>query len=116
MPPTMTWIYGAGGFGRETLDACEAAGIDVDGFLDDGRAGEMVAGRPIRRAEDVPVGRFVVAIADPAVRVRLHASLASEGWEPITVVDPRAVVGARSTVGPGSVVLATAYVSVDVTL
>lgn len=115
-PAVVMWIYGAGGFGRETLDACGAAGIEVEGFLDDARAGATAVRRPVRRPTDVSPGHFVVAIADPAVRLRLHASLVVDGWEPRTVLDPRATIGIRSTVGEGSIVLATAYVSVDVSL
>ncbi len=110
------WIYGAGGFGRETLDACRAAEIDVEGFVDDGLAGGEVRGLPIVGPDDASPGRFVVAIADPAIRARLHRSLVDDGWEPVSVVDPRAVVGTDSAVGPGSIVLATAFVSCDVTL
>lgn len=110
------WILGAGGFGRETHGACVNAGLFVDGFLDDGLAGHEVYGHLVCRATDVPPAEFVVAIADPGVRLRLHRSLIAEGWSPVTVVDPRAVVGPGSAIGPGSILLATAFISCDVAL
>lgn len=110
------WIYGAGGFGRETHDACVAAGIDVDGFLDDGVAGQPLRGLPVRRRLELPPASFVVAIADPGTRLDLHRSLVDDGWTPQSVVDPRAVLGSNVTLGDGSIVLATAFVSCDVTL
>lgn len=110
------WIYGAGGFGRETHDACLAAGIAVDGFLDDGPAGASVRSLPVRRAADVAPASFVVAIADPSIRSRLHRSLGEVGWHAVSVIDPRAVVGTGTTIDDGSVVLPTAFVSCDVRL
>ena len=109
------WIYGAGGFGRETHDACIAAGLGVDGFLDD--SGEAsLRDVPVVSANEVEPTEFVVAIADPAVRLRLHRRMIDDGWRPVSVMDPRAVIGSGSSVGIGSVVLATAFVSCDVTL
>ncbi len=110
------WIYGAGGFGRETHDACRAAGLDVTGFLDDGLAGQEVRRLPVRLPTDVGPAPFVVAIAEPTIRLRLHEELVDDGWSPVTVADPRAVVGEGSSIGDGSIVLATAFVSCDVRL
>lgn len=110
------WIYGAGGFGRETLDACGAAGISVDGFLDDSPPSESIRSLPVERADSCSPGPVVVAIADPAIRRRLQTSLLEDGWQLGSVVDPRAVVGTGSVLGDGAVVLATAFVSCDVTL
>lgn len=110
------WIYGAGGFGRETHDAAIAAGASVDGFVDDALAGTMLRSLPVQRAVDVEPSSFVVAIADPATRLRLHAGLLDDGWGAASVVDPRSVFGSGWSLGEGSIVLATAYVSSDVTL
>ena len=110
------WIYGAGGFGREALDACRAAGFEVTGFIDDGIVASEIHGVPVRSLTEAAAGPFVVAIADPATRLGIHRRLVGEGWTPVSVVDPRAVIGSRSSIGEGSIVLATAYVSVDVTL
>ncbi len=110
------WIYGAGGFGRETHEASVGAGLAVEGFLDDGETGATVRSLPVRRYDDVDAGSFVVAIADPAIRRRLHDRLVGDAWTPVSVIDPRSTLGTGSDLGPGSIALATAYVSCDVTM
>ncbi|MDZ7674078.1 MAG: NeuD/PglB/VioB family sugar acetyltransferase [Acidimicrobiales bacterium] len=110
------WIYGAGGFGRETHDACLAAGVVVDGFLDDTPPDKQLRGLPVVRPGDVEPAPFVVAIADPQTRARLYRELVGFGWQPVTVEDPRAVIGTGATIGAGSILLATAFVSCDVVL
>lgn len=106
------WIVGAGGFGRDTLDAALACGIEVNGFLDDKEAGSTVRGQPVL-APDAPSNpaAFVVAVADPAVRAVLVERMVSAGHEPLSIVDPRAVVGPETVIGPGAVILATAFIS-----
>lgn len=110
------WIYGAGGFGRETHSAATEAQVPIDGFVDDARDGTMLRSLPVQRAVDVEVGSFAVAIADPAVRTRLHRGLIDAGWRASSVIDPRSVIDPTSILGDGSIVLATAFVSCDVTL
>lgn len=105
-------IVGAGGFGRETLDACIACDLPVAGFVDERRAGEMVRGLPTLPPDLMPADAvFVIAIAEPRVRRRLADDLAVEARRLRTVIHPRAVVGPETTVGSGSVVLANAHVS-----
>lgn len=125
------WIVGAGAVGREVLDACRAAGIPVDGFVDDAADGP-VAGLPVRR--DAPDGAtYVLAIGTPDARLRVAQRLgllADErgtptGDEPsrsdsevrsATVVHPTAVIASGVSIAGGAVVLAGAVVSVDATL
>jgi len=106
-------IVGAGGFGRETLDACMAADMPVSAFVDEHRAGDQVRGLPVVSPEHVPArAGIVVAIADPTVRRRLATALTADGARTLcTVVHPRAVIGPETTIGPGSVILANAHVS-----
>lgn len=108
------YIAGAGGFGRETLDAAMAAGIAVTAFLDDQKAGTTVRGLPVLAPEEVQAGAYVVAIADPTARERVVARIEAAGLQPLTIVHPRAVVGPETTIGVGCVVLANAYVSSSV--
>ncbi|MGZ4429985.1 MAG: acetyltransferase [Nocardioidaceae bacterium] len=108
-------IVGAGGLGRETLDAALAAEVPVAAFLDDGLAGATVRGLPVLAPADAPVeAAFVVGIADPAARRRLAGRLCALGMRPWTVVHPRAVVAPDTTVGDGCVLLANAHVSSSV--
>jgi sugar O-acyltransferase (sialic acid O-acetyltransferase NeuD family) len=109
-----TWLLGAGGVGREVLDACVQAGIEVAGFVDD-RADGPVAGLPVGR--EVPEGAsVVVALGYSGPRARVVARLGLPDERHPSVVHPRAIVGSRVGIGPGVVVLGGAVVSVDVVL
>ncbi|MGI8873682.1 MAG: acetyltransferase [Egibacteraceae bacterium] len=109
------YIAGAGGFGRETLDAIVASGGSVTAFLDDRPRGVLCRGLPVRGPDEAAPGAgFVVDIADPVARGRLAALLSERGLSPRTVVHPRAAVAPETTLGDGCVVLAHAYVSSSV--
>ena len=110
---TDLYIVGAGGFGRETLDACMAAGIPVTAFADDNLTADKVRGLSVTSVTSLPAGlAVIIAIADAAARRRLADGLTAGGERTLTtVVHPRAVVGPETDIGPGSVVLANAHVS-----
>ncbi len=106
------YVAGAGGFGRETLDAALAAALAVDAFLDERTFGQVVRGLPVLAVAEVAVAaEYVVGIADPAARRRLAAELDERGLIATTVVHPRAVIGPETDLGPGAVVLANAHIS-----
>lgn len=116
------YIVGAGGFGREVLDAlramtsaCPADAADL-AFLDDSAHAAEVDGIAVGRPEQAGAGTFVVAIADPGARARLAALLSARGLVPGQVVHPRAVVSPSAFLGPGCVVLANAFVSTGAVL
>ncbi len=113
------YIAGAGGFGRETLDALRAGSpscaADVV-FLDDHQRAATVDGVAVRRPGQAGPGSFVIAIADPAARRRLAGTLTGRGLTPAPVVHPRAVISAGATVGAGCIVLANAFVSAGAVL
>jgi len=110
---TELYIVGAGGFGRETLDACMAAGIEVAGFADDAPPADKVRGLPVVTVDALVTGvALVVAIANPTVRRRLAEALTARDDRALaTVVHPRAVIAPETELGPGCVVLANAHVS-----
>jgi len=108
------WIVGAGGFGRETLDACLAAGVDVVGFLDDAITG-VVRDLPVEPIHRPARAALVVAVADHTARRSLVERLGvASDW--IDVRHPTAVVSPGTTIGRGSVLLALSFVSSDVEL
>ncbi|MFC8452845.1 NeuD/PglB/VioB family sugar acetyltransferase [Kitasatospora sp. NPDC057223] len=116
-PPPALWLAGAGGVGREALDTALAAGVPVAGFLDDRAQGATVRGLPVRAPAGIPPGaRYLVAIADPAVRQRLAALLDGLGAVPATLVHPRAIIAPETGLGPGCLVMGGAYVSSGVRL
>jgi sugar O-acyltransferase (sialic acid O-acetyltransferase NeuD family) len=108
------YIAGAGGFGREVLDALRAmtpARTADLAFLDDDANAREVDGITVGRPEQASAGTFVVAVADPGARARLAGLLSTRGLIPGQVVHPRAVVSPGASLGPGCVVLANAFVS-----
>lgn len=107
-------IVGAGGFGRETLDALRAmspAAAASAVFVDERCEALMIDGIVVRRPAQTGQGTFVVAIADPRVRGRLADSMLARGLAPASVIDPRAVVSPGARLGPGCVVLGHAFIS-----
>ncbi len=103
------YIAGAGGFGRESLDALRAMpppACRPAVFLDDRVAAAEVDGVPVRRPEEAGAGEFVVAIADAAARQRTAA-----GLTPARLLHPRAVISPGASLAPGCIVLANAFVS-----
>ena len=113
------YIVGAGGLGRETLDALRQmppAEADSVVFLDDQPPARDVDGIPVRRPEEARAGAFVVAIADPLSRRRMALALLARDLTPGQVVHPQAVVSPAAALGPGCVVLANAFVSTGAVL
>ena len=105
-------IAGAGGVGREALDACLAAGLEVTGFVDDRLAGSSSRGLPVGRPTDAEPGTaYLVGIASPAARRSLVAVLEAAGLVATTVVHPRAIVAPDTTLGTGCLILGGAHVS-----
>ncbi|TDC95549.1 acyltransferase [Saccharopolyspora aridisoli] len=106
-------VVGAGGLGREALDALFALRMKpddlvlVDDYLCDGE----VHGVRVLRPQDVSRGRFVVAVADPSVRRRLAERLQHRGLTATSIVHPRATVAHDAILGSGCIVLANAFVS-----
>lgn len=103
-------IVGAGGFGREALDAALANGMPVRWFADEAKAGEKVRGLQVVEVEQVD-GPYVIAIADPAARRRLSGALEPTAGLPLTVTHPLAALAPETEVGDGSVILAHSYIS-----
>jgi sugar O-acyltransferase (sialic acid O-acetyltransferase NeuD family) len=110
-------IVGAGGFGRETLDAVRAtvAAPEVV-FVDEYPAATTLAGCTVLRPGQLAASgdrrdEFVVAIADADVRRRLARQFEERGLRAATVIDPRAVVSPGAAIGRGCVVLGQAFIS-----
>lgn len=115
-PSGAFYVVGAGGLGRETLDAALAAGSPVTAFLDHRLAGEKVRGLAVLAPDSVTAGRYVIGIADPAARRLLSSLLYGQGLAPCSLIHPRASVAPEVTIGDGCLILAGAYVSSNVTL
>lgn len=113
------YIAGAGGFGRETLDALRAAAPASAVravFIDEHAEAVRRDGIPVVRPAETQSGSYVVAIADPCARQRLASALEHRGLTPGRVLHPRAVVSPAAAIAPGCVVLANAFVSTGAVL
>lgn len=109
------YIAGAGGLGREVLDAALAAGLVVEAFLDDRLSGTHVRALDVLQLEDAREGgHFVVGVADPAARRQLSERATAQGLIATSVIHPRALIGPETTYGSGCVVLAGAHISSSV--
>lgn len=111
-------IVGAGGLGREVLDAVLALGVKPADlvFVDEHPSVFEVNGVAVRRPTEVTGGAYVVAVADSAARRKLSATMHRLSSTPVTVVHPRATIATDAVILPGCVVLANAFVSAGVRL
>lgn len=111
-------IVGAGGLGRETLDALFASGRATTDlvFVDDYLHATELHTVPVRRPYELDGGAFAVAIADPSVRRALSKRMIGQGLVPVTVVHPSAVLAHDVRLSDGCLVLANAFVSTGVRL
>ncbi len=119
-----TVVLGASVHGVHVAEVLRAAGGAPVGYLDDAvPVGEQVQGLPVLGpladlAEVIASGRaddVFVGIGDNAARCRLVAQLRQQvpGVRFATAVHPSAVIGARTTIGEGTVVMAGVVVNND---
>lgn len=123
-------VVGAGGFGRETVEAIRAlnaagAGWRLAGYLDDdpARHGTVIGGVPvlggIAELDRMPEASVVVCTGRPdnyvsRPRIVERVGLAPERYA--TIIHPSASVSVTSRVGPGSVLLAQTVLTAAVTV
>jgi sugar O-acyltransferase (sialic acid O-acetyltransferase NeuD family) len=115
-------IAGAGGHGKVVCDALLAGGFppaDIVGFVDDNRelTGRIVMGFPV--LESLEAGRLdrsvrvALGIGGNSARRRQFERALALGYEPFTVVHPRAVVGGGCVLGRGVVAFANVVINPD---
>lgn len=121
-------IIGAGGFGREVLqwaqDIQTQKNVDweVAGFLDansqafqDFDIDLPILGSPVNWQPDVN-DRFICAIGDPSIRLRICQEFRGRGAKFLTLIHPSAIVGSRCNVGIGTILCPGVTVTVDATI
>ncbi|MEM6577504.1 MAG: NeuD/PglB/VioB family sugar acetyltransferase [Pseudomonadota bacterium] len=107
-----TWyIYGAGGFGVETLEIClsaMAAGtVDTQPlcFIVDGSDAAEIHGHPVIELADCPPGSPVtIAIGEPAARAVLCEKVLAHGLKLRTAIAPSAVVSPSAKIEQGVII------------
>jgi sugar O-acyltransferase (sialic acid O-acetyltransferase NeuD family) len=111
------WIVGAGGLGREVLDAALAAGRKISGFIDQAPGLSRCAGLQVVSPDEVGgSARYVLAVGDGGARRRLDAVLAERGFAPTSIRHPAAVTARDARLDAGCVLLSGCFVSTAVTV
>ncbi|OAA19005.1 sugar O-acyltransferase, sialic acid O-acetyltransferase NeuD family [Frankia sp. EI5c] len=118
-------VVGGGGHGRELLELLAAVNEErprhrLLGVLDDGTPdAELLAAfrtrhvGPVRRLAELDA-EYVIGVGSPVARAAIDRAASGWGRTPATLVHPRAVLGGRVTLGPGSVVCALASITTNV--
>ena len=107
---TAWYIYGAGGFGLETMDnLCEMLEFQGDQtyelrFVDDNPPAPIVNGFPVVPYSSDLVGRVTVGIGEPATREKIFTKLKASRLKPASVISPRAFVSPFAEIGIGCIV------------
>lgn len=113
-------VLGAGGHCGVTIDLlCQLDGYRVIGILDDNsalhgscRAGYPVLGGTVRlREPDFAGCTCAIGTASPNGRKAMWERLTSLGYEPLTLIHPRAHVSSAARLGQGSMVAVNAVVN-----
>jgi len=124
------FVYGAGGHSKVVIDAIRSSLMDVQilGVIDDDVAlhGSVYSGHPVlggfvelqrydnnRRHKDYGV---IVAIARNDIRKHIYSKVSQLDCDLISVVHLSAQIAKDVTIGPGSMIMATAVLNPDVTL
>jgi len=125
-------IIGAGGFGREvaeTIRAIELSSRDIKllGYIDDNKDlhGKEITGGKIlggmgwidswKALRNDPL-YFTCAIGDPIIKKKVVKKAIEYGYEPITIIHPKAIVGRNCKIGKGVIIQAFAVICVDNTI
>lgn len=112
-----TYIYGAGGTGREFLDLLSRQNLldpeDIT-FIDDSSFGSSFCDRKvINFSETRPDSAFVVAIGEPLLREKISKSCIEAGLQLTKIIDSMAAIFESATVSQGVVIYPGARVSSD---
>lgn len=118
-------IIGAGGHGREVHDVLlDDGSSNMLGFLDDHEPDTELMGRigaswlgPVGEMSSLPrTVQFLVGLGSGTARRIMDRRAVEAGFEPYTLVHPRASVGRDVRLAPGVVVFAHATVTTNITL
>jgi sugar O-acyltransferase (sialic acid O-acetyltransferase NeuD family) len=103
------YVAGSRTFAAEVVDFARDAGFEVVGLLepyDEERVGQTIHGLPVTWLDHGPaltVLRVAAGTGESRRRALVDRLLAS-GWQPTTIVHPRAHVAPSATVGVGAIV------------
>lgn len=107
-----TWyLYGAGGFGLETLEICisvMAAGTLSDFslcFIADGLGGNNILGYPVVELRDCQPGeRVTIAVGEPDLRSKLAERARAAGLRLTSAISPTSIISPSATIEDGVII------------
>ena len=105
------FVIGVGGHAEVVIDAILSSGLRVYGIFDDNESliGKNIFQIPIlgkiEKAMEITDGKFIVAIGDNEIRMKIVKNLGFSDDKFYTVVHPSAVIGKNVGIGAGTMVL-----------
>jgi len=106
------YVIGAGGHAKVVIDAIIQEGkYEVTALVDPAKTGQAGQFPIISDTGGLSPGSFVVAIGDNKTRTKLYDQLINDGWTPVSIVHPKAIVAADVVIGFGTVVFAGAIIN-----
>jgi hypothetical protein len=119
-------IVGCGGFGREAFHIAAAVGVQVEGFFDDAptaaalkliaNLGSMLLGSTADLARRQSSFQAVIAVGDPAARIRIAERLEGAPVSFPTLIHPDTTIAPDVVLGPGCVIAPGVRLSTNVAL
>ena len=105
------FVIGAGGHAEVVIDAILSSSLQVYGIFDDNKSliGKNIFQIPIlgkiEKVMEITDGKFIVAIGDNEIRMKIVKNLGFSDDKFYTVVHPSAVIGKNVEIGAGTMVL-----------
>jgi len=107
-------VVGAGGHAKVVIDTARSAGFDIAGVVGTVNDAREVLGVPVSEsAAGIAADGFIVGVGDNRVRARIFNEYRDNGFTPLTVIHPSALIADSVVVGAGSFIAAGAIVCVD---
>ncbi|MBF0612957.1 MAG: hypothetical protein HQL55_17695, partial [Magnetococcales bacterium] len=114
-------ILGAGGHGKVVLEVCQAAGLQVAGFVDPGfEVGFRVLNLPVLGGNElfsspdfIQSYQFILGMGNLAMRRQIIPLLREKGVSLATAIHPNAVISPSAMIHAGTVVMAGAVVNAE---
>jgi len=105
------FVISAGGHAEVVIDAILSSGLQVYGIFDDNESliGKNIFQVPIlgkiEKAMEITNGKFIVAIGDNEIRMKIVKKLGFSDDNFFTVVHPSAIISKNVEIGAGTMVL-----------
>jgi sugar O-acyltransferase (sialic acid O-acetyltransferase NeuD family) len=120
--PRRLAVFGTGGHGRETAWLAEQAGVAREAIVfvvnEAHFDASTINGLPVHTLESGTCDGWpcVIAIGDPAARMRVASLCVARGMSPVTLIHPGVAVHETTRIGVGAVIAAGALLTVNTSI